>query len=166
MRVPVILIFDVGKTNKKVLLFDKQYKLLYEECKQFPETKDEDHFPCEDVHLLTAWVNDAYRCIIADERFEVTAINVSAYGASFVHLDENKKPFLPLYNYLKPHNDDLQQQFYKLYGGKDQFAKETASPVLGNLNSGMQLYSLKLGKPDMYAKISFSCICPNTLSLY
>ena len=42
--VPVILIFDVGKTNKKLLLFDEQYKVVFEESKQFTETTDEDGF--------------------------------------------------------------------------------------------------------------------------
>ena len=41
---PVILIFDVGKTNKKALLFDEQYKLVFEESKQLTEIKDEDGF--------------------------------------------------------------------------------------------------------------------------
>ena len=55
-KIPVIAIFDVGKTNKKLLLFDEQYKLVYEESKQLLETKDEDGFPCEDVNALTEWV--------------------------------------------------------------------------------------------------------------
>ena len=37
MKLPAILIFDVGKTNKKVLLFDEQYKLLQEESIQLEE---------------------------------------------------------------------------------------------------------------------------------
>jgi len=52
-RVPVIAIFDVGKTNKKVLLFDEQYKVVYEQSQQLDETKDEDGFPCENVSALT-----------------------------------------------------------------------------------------------------------------
>jgi sugar (pentulose or hexulose) kinase len=49
MKLPAILIFDVGKTNKKVLLFDEHYKLLQEENIQLNEITDEDGFPCEDV---------------------------------------------------------------------------------------------------------------------
>ena len=55
MPVPVTLIFDIGKTNKKVLLFDKQYQLVFEASQQLEETTD-DGFPCEDVHSLTACV--------------------------------------------------------------------------------------------------------------
>jgi glycerol kinase len=44
----VIAIFDVGKTNKKLFLFDERYNILSEESIKFEETKNEDDFPCED----------------------------------------------------------------------------------------------------------------------
>ena len=53
---PVIAIFDIGKTNKKLFLFDEQYNVLYEKAETFVETKDEDGDPCEDLGLLTDWV--------------------------------------------------------------------------------------------------------------
>jgi sugar (pentulose or hexulose) kinase len=53
MKQNVIAIFDIGKTNKKLFLFDEQYKLVYEQSQNFEETKDEDGFPCEDVHTLS-----------------------------------------------------------------------------------------------------------------
>ena len=53
MKLPVIAIFDIGKTNKKLLLFDQQYKLLHEESTQINETTDEDGFACEDIDALS-----------------------------------------------------------------------------------------------------------------
>ncbi len=164
MSLPVILIFDVGKTNKKVLLFNQQYHLVYEESTQLPETVDEEGFPCEDVQLLTTWVKESFQKIQQDNHFKITAINVSAYGASFVHLDDNNQPFLPLYNYLKPYNENLRRQFYYIYGGEEKLARETASPVLGNLNSGMQLYWLKHTKPEQYAQVACSLHLPQYIS--
>lgn len=164
MSLPVIFIFDIGKTNKKVLLFDKQYKLVYEESESLSETKDEDGFPCEDIHVLTEWVKNSFAKIRADKRFAITALNVSAYGASFVHLDYKKQPLLPLYNYLKPCDPALQEQFYNKYGGEEQLAKETASPQLGNLNSGMQLYWLKYKKPEVYSQIWYSLHLPQYIT--
>jgi len=164
MPLPVTLIFDIGKTNKKVLLFDKQYQLVYEASKQLEETCDEEGFPCEDVHALTAWVKESFQQIQSDNRFEIIAVNVSAYGASFVHLNYNNQPFLPLCNYLKPYDEELEKQFYNTYGGKEKIAKETASPVLGNLNSGMQLYWLKYKKPEQYAQVSYSLHLPQYIS--
>jgi sugar (pentulose or hexulose) kinase len=101
-KIPVILIFDIGKTNKKLLLINEYYKVLIEENVQLKEAMDEDDFSCENIETLTSWVLDSYQRWIKSDAYEIKAVNFSAYGASFVLLDENKQPFLPLYNYLKP----------------------------------------------------------------
>src|SRR5689334_3235330 len=132
-KTPVIAIFDVGKTNKKLLLFDQYYRVVYEESKRLDETKDEEGFACEDVTGLTTWVKDSFGKLLKDERFDIKGVNFSAYGASFVYLDDKGEVMLPLYNYLKPYPKKLQDQFYKTYGGESLVAKQTASPVLGSL---------------------------------
>ena len=161
---PVIAIFDIGKTNKKLLLFDEHYQLVQEASKQFPEIKDEDGFECEDVQALTKWIKEAFEALLHNEKFTVKAVNFSAYGASFVYLDEALNVCLPLYNYLKPFDPQLQKQFYESYGGESLVAKQTASPVLGNLNSGMQLYRLKYERPADFARIKYALHLPQYLS--
>jgi sugar (pentulose or hexulose) kinase len=163
MSQSVIAIFDVGKTNKKLLLFDEQYKLVHEESRQFDEVKDEDGFPCEDLQVLTQWIKDSFIRVTADERFDIKAVNFSGYGASFVYLDEKLDVFLPLYNYLKPYPPELQKQFYDNHGGENFFARQTASPVLGNLNSGMQLYRLKYERPREFERIKYALHLPQYL---
>ena len=162
--IEVIAIFDVGKTNKKLLLFDEQYKLVYEESKQLDEITDEDGFACEDVVALTQWVKDRFDRLLTEKKFEVKAVNFSAYGASFVYLDEELNIIPPLYNYLKPYSPELQKKFYDDHGGEAIVARQTASPVLGNLNSGMQLYRLKYEKPGTYKKIKWALHLPQYLS--
>lgn len=163
-RIPVIAIFDVGKTNKKLFLFDEQYKIQYEESKQFDEIKDEDGFPCEDVHLLSKWIKNSFDALTKEDRFDIKAVNFSAYGASFVYVDKEGKVIAPLYNYLKPYPEKLKIQFYQSYGGESLIAKETASPVLYSLNSGMQLYRIKHENPALFKKIAFAFHLPQYLS--
>ncbi len=158
------MIFDVGKTNKKLLLFDEQYKIVYEESTQLKETEEEDGFPCEDVFALTDWVKNSFSRLQNDERFEIKAVNFSAYGASFVYLDERLNVIPPLYNYLKSFSSSLQKKFYHDYGGESNFSKITASPVLGNLNSGMQLYRLKYERPEKFMQIKYALHLPQYLS--
>jgi len=164
MPIPVIAVFDVGKTNKKIFFFDEQYKIVLERTAQFDETLDEDGDPCEDIHLLTTWIKSTIAEITALERYEIKGINFSAYGATFVHLDEEGNPLTPIYNYLKPYPEYLQQQFNATYGDELQFSKETASPILGNLNSGMQLYRLKYEQPEIFERIKVSLHFPQYLS--
>ncbi len=162
--IPVILIFDVGKTNKKILLFDEHYRLVFEESVQFVETTDEDGFACEEINELTSWVKSSFLKMLALKEFKIKAVNFSAYGASFVYVDQDLKPVLPLYNYLKPYPSELLESFYKKYGSKSEFSKRTASPVLGSLNSGMQLYRLKIEKPEIYESIKYALHLPQYLS--
>ena len=51
-KTPVIAIFDVGKTNKKLFLFDENYKIVYERTAHLIETIDEDGDPCENLDSL------------------------------------------------------------------------------------------------------------------
>src|SRR5262245_40260674 len=117
-----IAIFDIGKTNKKLFVFDEQYRILSEESKQFEETKDEDGFPCEDLLALTEWVEEKFRQVSSNPNYNLRAVNFSAYGASLVHLDDANKPLTPLYNYLKPYPEKLRKQFYDSYGGESLIA--------------------------------------------
>jgi len=163
-KIPVIAVFDIGKTNKKLFFFDEQYKIVLERTARFEETTDEDGDPCENLDYLTSWIKEVLSEVVKLEKFDVRGINFSAYGASFVHIGEDGKPLTPLYNYLKPFSEDLKSQFYQKYGGELQVSTETASPVLGNLNSGMQLYRLKYQNPKLFAKIKYSLHLPQYLS--
>ena len=160
----VIAIFDAGKTNKKLLLFDEHYKVVFERIARFTETTDEDGFPCENLESLIESVVDSLQEVIRNKEYNIIAVNFSAYGASFVYLDEKGKPVAPLYNYLKPCSENLVKQFYNTYGGEEEFSQLTASPVLGNLNSGMQLYCIKYGKPELFAQIKYALHLPQFLS--
>ena len=163
MRVPVIAIFDIGKTNKKVFLFDERYTIRYERSIQIDEIQDEDGFPCEDVTALSNWITESFSELLALPDYEIKAINFSAHGASFVNVNEKGVPVTPLYNYLKPFPENLQAKFYNTYGGKS-FAIATASPVLGHLNSGMQLYWLKEDKSGSFNKIKYALHLPEYVS--
>lgn len=162
--IPVIAIIDVGKTNKKLFLFDEDYNIVHERSARFTETVDEDGDPCENLESLRLSVFDSLRFVSSQNKFEVKAINFSAYGASFVYIDEDGTPLTPLYNYLKPYPESLKAAFYSRYGGEENFSVQTASPVLGSLNSGMQLYRLKNEQPDVFKRLKHALHLPQYLS--
>ena len=55
---PVIAILDVGKTNKKLFLFDESYRIVWENNQVLPETTDEDGDPCEDLDRMNKWIQE------------------------------------------------------------------------------------------------------------
>lgn len=164
MRQKVTAIFDIGKTNKKFFLFDKNYQKVFCEYAKFEEIKDEDGFPTEDLEAIQMWLKELFHRILEAKEYDIQAINFSTYGASFVHIDEHGKVLTPLYNYLKPMDKDLVLSFYKKYGTEIEFSKTTGSPNSGMLNSGLQLYWLKHSKPEIFKKIKYALHLPQYLS--
>lgn len=155
------LIFDIGKTNKKLLVFDEDFNITHQESTQFAEIEDDDGFECDDLVKLINWITEQFK--IQHSKSNIQKINFSAYGASWVHLDKNRKPLTPLYNYLKPFPKELEIQFDNQYG-LDKVTQETGSPYSGMLNSGLQLYWLKYAKPDIFKHVKYSLHLPQYLS--
>lgn len=159
----VTVVFDIGKTNKKFFLFDKDYKAVYKEYTAIKEIKDEDGFPTEDLDALQEWLLTSVDKILESKRFDVDAINFSTYGASFVHLDKDGNVLTPLYNYLKPLPGQTAAKFNSDYKLRD-VTLETSSPEAGMLNSGMQLYWLKQTRPEVFRSIVHALHFPQYLS--
>lgn len=165
MKKSIYAVFDVGKTNKKVILFDEDRQIIDEHQQVCLETVDEEGFPCETLTRLSQWVQDRWQALRHDTHYNLKGVNFTSYGASFVHLGANGQPILPLYNYLKPLPAPMQEQFFaELEQSPVDFAIETCSPRLGMLNSGLQLYWLKQTRPEQYARIRTSLHLPQYLS--
>ncbi|WP_147676532.1 FGGY-family carbohydrate kinase [Algibacter pacificus] len=164
MKQKVTAVFDIGKTNKKFFLFDKDFKEVHKEYISFEEIEDEDGHPTENLPALKKWLKDVFNRILEKKEFNVKAINFSTYGASFVHIDQNGKPLTPLYNYTKPLPEEIVSSFFEKYGPKEEFLKTTGCSDLSMLNSGLQLYWLKETKPEIFNKIKYSLHLPQYLS--
>ncbi len=164
MKEIVIAIYDIGKTNKKIILFNEEFKIVSEVEEKFAETTDDDGFACDDIEHIESWIKESLARLIHSEKYEIKAVNFTTYGATLVYLDENGNRLTPVYNYLKPIDDKIPESLYKRYGGRDEFCRRTASPALGMLNSGMQPLWLKAVKPDVFRKIKHILHFPQYIS--
>ena len=160
----VIAIFDIGKTNKKLLLFDQQLHLVHQEETVIEETVDEDGFPCDDIDRVEAWMDESLAGLLNNPDFKVVAMNISTYGATLVYLDQKGNRVTPVYNYLKIMPEDVLEEFYDRYGGVEEFSRKTASPALGMLNSGLQILWLKKKKPELFDKTRIIIHFPQYIS--
>lgn len=164
MAKEVIAVFDIGKTNKKFFLFDTDFREVYREYTRLEETTDDDGYPCEDITALQNWIKDTFHRVMQSEEYSVKAVNFSSYGASFVHLDDRGNIVTPLYNYTKPMEEEIIDQFYANYGPITDFSMATGTSNSGMLNSGMQLYWLKHKKPELFSRIRYALHLPQYLS--
>ncbi len=164
MEQEVNLVFDIGKTHKKVLLFDNRLEVLHQQEERLPETVDEDGFPCEDAAQLERWMDDRKSELAGEKEFRIRGINFSTYGATLVHLDSTGNRCAPIYNYLKPLPGKVLEGFYERHEGVEEFSRRTASPALGMLNSGLQLLWIKKEKPRLRRKLKTVLHLPQYLS--
>jgi len=160
----VVAIFDIGKTNKKILLFDENFEVVFRNSIRFDEIVDDDNFPCDDIESIENWIQKEIIQIQEKGEYAIKAINFSTHGATLVYLDKEGKRVTPLYNYLKPLDHVDFSGFYDNYGGVDEFSRKTASPAYGMLNSGLQMYWLKNYKPDYWKKVETILHYPQYLS--
>ena len=164
MSKEVVLIFDIGKTNKKILVFDKTLGILHEDETIFEEIPDDDGFDGDDIERLEKWMLNACTKYLEDERYLVRGINFTTYGATLMYLDEQGKRLTPVYNYLKPMPEGVVETLYEANDGEAEFCRNTASPALGMLNSGFQALWLKEKKPEIFSQVKTVLHFPQYLS--
>jgi hypothetical protein len=159
LRTHVIAVFDIGKTNKKVFLWNTSFEIVFEKQMQFAEVLDADKYPCEDLAAVQQWIVTTFTELCQMPEFELIGLNFSGYGASFVYVNRAGDPVAPLFNYLKPVSFPFP---YADFGGEAEFARKTASPILGNLNSGLQVYEATFQSfwPEVFKAMHF----PNYLA--
>lgn len=160
----VIAIFDIGKTNKKIILFDAKLKPVYQFEQCFTEITDESGFSCDDIESISVWMFETLKSFTNIREYNIKAVNFSTYGASLVYLDAGGKVLTPVYNYLKPMPQGIAESIYEKYGGITEFSRRTASPALGFLNSGLQPLWLKRTKPGVFKKLDSILHFPQFLS--
>jgi sugar (pentulose or hexulose) kinase len=161
----VIAVFDIGKTNKKLYLFNDKFQVVFQREEPFPVITDEDGFECDDIDLITNWIENEITTLIKSVEYELVAVNFSTYGASLIFLDNEGKRLTPLYNYLKPVDKNISETLFNNYGGKEEFCRKTASPDLGLLlNSGIQILWMKKTKKVLAEKTQNILHFPQYLS--
>jgi len=163
MLLPVTAIFDIGKTNKKFVLFDENMNEVAEESMSFEELDDDDGDPCDDLDGIASWVKDIFEAYVNSREYDIQALNFATYGATLVHLGRDGQPVTPLYNYLKHFPQEVEEKLLENIDIEKNNI-ETASPYLGMLNSGLQLFWLKETKPDVFAKVDCSLHLPQYFS--
>jgi sugar (pentulose or hexulose) kinase len=161
----VIAIFDIGKTNKKILLFDQDLKVVYQHEQKFETTVDEDGFECDDIKRITDWMIQVLSALVNEKKYDIKGVNFSTYGASLALINKEGELLAPVYNYLKEVDADIQKGLFDKHGGEAEFCRRTASPALGLLlNSGIQLLWLQREKSVVWEQVENILHFPQYLS--
>ena len=147
-----VAVVDIGKTNKKLCVFDEQLQLLHEVSASFPALPAAHGLLVEDSAAIWVWYRQQLRTVYAE--FPFKAIAVTTHGATYALLDAEGALSHSIVAYESPLDDDQQASldaaFYAQTASPEQLQNETGTcdlPLL--INPAKSLFYLQQLEPDV-----------------
>jgi sugar (pentulose or hexulose) kinase len=120
-----IAVLDIGKTNKKILVYDAGLNIIDERFTRIPE-KEKEGVLYDDVDSLKAWILDTLSVLA--KSYNIKVISTSAHGATYSLVNENMDSVVPQVAYNTDPGEGFHQRFYEKCGDPLELQKTTATP--------------------------------------
>lgn len=120
-----IAVLDIGKTNKKMLIFDSALKLVDQRYTRIPEI-ERDGILLDDISGLKSWILETLTYFAG--LYKIRVISTSAHGATYALVDENMEHVMPQVAYNTDPGEDFHRHFYNICGDPVELQKSTATP--------------------------------------
>ncbi len=133
----LVAVIDIGKTNKKIVLFDRKLTVVAARQASFPAKMGPDGLLAEQIEAIWLWLTRELQTLYRTHRFH--ALSVTTHGATWAALDQTGRPCLPVIAYehdLGPAGQaGLDEDFYRICGNPLALQEETGTcdlPLLVN----------------------------------
>ncbi len=123
-------VFDVGKTNKKLLIFDRNLNIVDSVFANFG-IYTEDSIDYEDTKAIELWLVEQLTKKAGE--YPIKAISITAHGATFAAIDSRGKLAIPVISYTTEPGENFHEEFYNSMGSSDLLQLHTATPRFSNL---------------------------------
>lgn len=148
-----IAVFDVGKTNKKMMIYNDRLELVDSEARQFSEYI-ENGIRFERIDEIDAWFFEQLRTF--SKRYQIDCVSVTTHGGTFVCIDENGGAAVPVVAYTTEPGEKFHNDFYSRFGGPDELQEETATAPMGSLvNAGKNIDFLQKTYPEAFQRVQW-----------
>lgn len=156
--IDVVAVFDVGKTNKKILLFDAHLKIVDRRYRHF-ESAVVDGIELEPIDEVGSWLRETLRELSAE--YHITSLAITTHGASVVTLTAEGEIACPVVSYTHTPPADLHDRFFAEVGTRDQLQRRTATAELKPLiNVAKLLYFSRETWPERFATVRHVLFLP------
>ena len=143
-----VAVFDVGKTNAKLVVFDTTSGRELVSHRMTNRVVSDGPYPHYDTDALWAFLIASLKAVAGTPGFD--AISVTTHGAAAALLDANGELALPVLDYEHDYSQDIRSDYDRI---RPAFT-ETFSPRLAmGLNLGAQLHYQKTAFPDAFARV-------------
>ena len=134
-------VIDIGKTNKKVVLYDDAMRLVSIRKREI-ETILVEGFDVEDVETAIQWFLEQLGELASLHTIE--GIAITTHGASLVCLDKDGQPSVPPVAYTNEVDDGVHQGFWAAMGDPKEVQRQSATTEIKPLvNNAKLLWFLK-----------------------
>jgi len=157
MKQQVTAILDVGKTNKKIVLFDAHLKIIDQKRRNF-DAVIKDGLEVEDTDGLKDWMKETLRGFSAV--YDIKAIGITTHGATVALLDGSGELAHPVISYTCPAGAEIIDEFYATYGDEKSLHRETCTADFGLINVGKILHFMKTRLPEVWKKADSALMYP------
>ena len=145
-----IAVLDVGKTNKKLVIYNDKLKQIDSIYSSFPTIKYND-LDIEDIEGIDSWFIEGLK--IMGSKYPIKVISITTHGATGVCIDKKGNPSVPVVAYTNEVDDSFHDGFYNLAGSRDELQVKTATAEVKPLiNYAKLLYFLKKRFPEDFKK--------------
>jgi L-fuculokinase len=145
-----IAIIDIGKTHKKILIYDQDLRMVDTEFIRIPELVDGDVL-YDDLEELKKWILTTLSKFSV--KYDIKVLSTSAHGATYSLVDDDGESVVPQVAYNTDPGHDFHEKFYELCGDAVELQKSTATPNFNLLiNPAKGVYFSKLRFPEKFSK--------------
>jgi L-fuculokinase len=158
MMEQVVAVLDIGKTNKKVAIFDEKMQMRDTRRRKI-EPIIVDGLRVEDVATIESWFLEQLRELSA--AWNIRAISVATHGAAAVCVGSDGKPSVPPVDYTQEVDEGVRERFFTEMGSPEELQQLTATAEVQPLiNVGKLLFFLKERYPEGFARTEHLLLYP------
>ncbi|MHC4871453.1 MAG: FGGY-family carbohydrate kinase [Planctomycetota bacterium] len=125
-----IAVIDIGKTNKKVLIYDLSLKQVDVAKKNFDEI-ERDGILYENLDGIWEWLQGSIKGF--SSKYKIAAVSVTTHGAMAVCVGKDGEVAVPPVAYTTDAGKESDDKFYSLCGDIKSLQQNTATADVGNL---------------------------------
>ncbi len=157
-----VAVIDVGKTNKKVHIYDEALDLVGGKSRSF-ESVEREGVPWVPSQEIESWLLDTLSEL--GSRYPIELISIATHGATFACVDADGELAIPVVDYTHEPGDAFHEEFYRIAGAPEELQRRTATlklPALLNVAQGV--FFFQKTRPEAFARVAHVLFYPQYLA--
>lgn len=145
-----LAVIDIGKTNKKLLVYDYELNRVDSVSETFEEFHENGliHEPVRDA---LNWYFSQLREMAG--KYDIGAVSVTAHGSAFICLDDEGAQTAPVLSYTTDPGQEFHDKFSRRFGDLRELQVRTMTPDMPGLGSlGKGVFFVQEAFPEAYEK--------------